>query len=123
MLSNITSFLSNTFLGDGVDDQEGEQRGQTDDETRQPEVASASRYLPTIKDVLVVKAMLLKGKRLPIEMVDLVLDHAEYWPHTTAFVEPRPGGNGLLSIYGGQHDNENRFLVGTPCSPPPWFSA
>ena len=35
----------------------------------------------------------LKGflvKRLPVELVDLVLDHAEYWPHTTT-IRPRLG--------------------------------
>ena len=46
-----------------------------------------SRF-PTIGIIIWVKSLLIK--RLPIELVELVLDHAEYWPHTTT-VRPRLG--------------------------------
>lgn len=49
-------------------------------------------YEPDVMDVLVVKAMLINGLHLPPEIVDCIIDQAEYWPHTTSSVE-----------YGGQH--------------------
>ena len=63
-------------------------------------------YEPSILDVLVVKAMLCKAWTLPVELVDTILDLAEYWPHTTSEWEGRP-----LPIYGGHADRENVFLV------------
>lgn len=36
---------------------------------------------PTMSTILWLKTFLLK--KLPLELVELVLDHAEYWPHTT----------------------------------------
>jgi len=111
MLSSVINFLSNTVgLGDDVDGQEDDRSEGTNDDASVSEEAPASRYLPTVKDVMVVKAMLLKAISLPIEIVDLVLDHAEYWPHTTAFVQPHPLGSGTLSIY-GTREGGNRFLV------------
>ena len=44
-----------------------------------------NRY-PSMGTILWVKSFLIK--RLPLELVDLVLDHAEYWPHTTT-IKPR----------------------------------
>ena len=37
---------------------------------------------PSMSTILWLKKFLLK--KLPLELVELVLDHAEYWPHTTA---------------------------------------
>lgn len=41
-------------------------------------------------DVLAVKQLFLKRKPhpLPAELIDLIIDHAEYWPHTTSFPNP-----------------------------------
>lgn len=44
-------------------------------------------YEPSALDVVVVKAMLTNGLRLPAEIVLSVLDHAEYWPHTTTTLD------------------------------------
>ena len=41
-------------------------------------------YLPSYADVFVVKAMLGHAGNLPLELVDAIIDHAEYWPHTHA---------------------------------------
>ena len=43
---------------------------------------------PTVSIIIWFKSFLIK--RLPLELVELVLDHAEYWPHTTT-VKPKLG--------------------------------
>ena len=43
---------------------------------------------PTMSTIVWLKTFLIK--RLPLELVELVLDHAEYWPHTTT-VKPKLG--------------------------------
>jgi hypothetical protein len=53
-----------------------------------------SAHEPTIADVLVVKAMLTKGLSLPIEIIDTIVDLAEYWPHTTAKASLAPIARG-----------------------------
>lgn len=43
---------------------------------------------PSMITIFWLKSLLIK--RLPLELVELVLDHAEYWPHTTT-IKPRLG--------------------------------
>ncbi|KAL8709722.1 MAG: hypothetical protein Q9220_005508 [cf. Caloplaca sp. 1 TL-2023] len=43
----------------------------------------ASPLGPSMLDVITIKRILL-GLRLPLEIVDLILDHAELWPHTSS---------------------------------------
>jgi hypothetical protein len=38
---------------------------------------------PSPNDVLEVKNVLLEAFTLPLEIIDLVIDYAEYWPRTT----------------------------------------
>lgn len=58
---------------------------------------------PTILDVLAVKKILseLKPHPLPAELIDIIIDHAEYWPHTTSLPHPacraHQGGNILVT--------------------------
>ena len=62
---------------------------------------------PSVADVLVVKAMLIKALSLPPEIVDYLIDLAEYWPHTTAgisFESP-------TTVARGASPMENAFLV------------
>ena len=106
MMASITSLLNNAMSFGSRDSV-----GESEDESQTTE-ASASQYLPSVPDVMVVKAMLLKSIQLPIEIVDLVLDYAEYWPHTTAYVKPGAARNTPLATYGGSNENDNRFLVG-----------
>ena len=43
-------------------------------------------HLPTVADVLEVKAILQrfsKSSVLPLEIIDIIIDEAEYWPHTS----------------------------------------
>lgn len=73
---------------------------------------SSSPYFPTISDVLAVKSLLLtfpQSSRLPIELIDIIIDYAHYWPHTSTTLavpvcitgkHPRTGGhaNDLLIV-------------------------
>ena len=40
-------------------------------------------HRPSIQDVLDVKAFLFEKATLPVELLDTIIDYAEYWPHTT----------------------------------------
>lgn len=68
-----------------------------------PEDAPGS-FEPSAMDVTVAKIMLQQGLRLPPEVVLSVLDFAEYWPHTTAFMD-----RGVTVVSG--RERENRFIV------------
>lgn len=59
---------------------------------------------PTVADVLVVKAILIQTS-LPLELIDAIIDYAEYWPHTSAPIR-------LLSR-AGEPFNPNYFLTRT----------
>lgn len=64
---------------------------------------------PSAADAVVVRLMLLKGKQLPIELVDVILDQAEYWPHESASTSQSqiiPGGNPAI---------ESALLVSLTC--------
>src|SRR4051812_24918155 len=70
----------------------------------------SDRYQPSIEDVLTVKDVflsLLPETPLPLELIDAIIDLAEYWPHTSTTLPPdrretyvRAGG-----------DDENRFML------------
>lgn len=44
-------------------------------------------YSPTVKDVFRVKATL--RAKLPLEIIDVIIDFAEYWPHVTGRMKKR----------------------------------
>lgn len=64
-------------------------------------------YRPTPIDIVVVRILLSRGKRLPPELVDAIFDHAEYWAHSTTEVACR------TQIAGGNSETEDMFLVRT----------
>ncbi|TPX11102.1 uncharacterized protein E0L32_007963 [Thyridium curvatum] len=68
---------------------------------------------PSAMDVLIVKAMLQKGLKLPAEIVDSLLDHAEYWLHTTAVADFSQEYGDAVRVLGGRSTGENKFLVRT----------
>lgn len=60
---------------------------------------------PSAADAVVVRLMLLKARQLPIELVDVILDQAEYWPHESASTsQPQ-------IIRGGNQAIESALLV------------
>ena len=62
-------------------------------------------YEPSIEDVFSVKTILSGNFELPLELVDTIIDHAEYWPHTSVIRT----GEALTVQAGAGH--ENQFLV------------
>jgi hypothetical protein len=69
---------------------------------------------PSIDDVLDMKDFFLKNAKLPIEIIDLIVDFAEYWPHTTTIRT----GEGDFRVRGGDSKLENKLLVGLSFSCP-----
>ena len=67
---------------------------------------SSGMYEPSIDDVYAVKAVLFDESHLPLELIDTIIDFAEYWPHTST----RRTGEELL-IAAGAPARENKFLV------------
>lgn len=67
-------------------------------------------YEPTVLDVLVVRAMLNKTLSLPPELIDDVIDWAEYWPHSTVVGDYRARPK---TVTGGSRRSgpESAFLV------------
>jgi hypothetical protein len=74
--------------------------------------SSAGRhpYEPTVADVLVTKAMLTKALTLPPEIVDTIVDLAEYWPHTTTEINSTVVARGNNQMRTAPHA-EDLFLV------------
>lgn len=70
-------------------------------------VCEPSRYNPSVKDVMSVKGYLFETFNIPIELIDKMIDYAEYWPHTTTCTD-------TPTIIRAQRDNENKLVVGVP---------
>jgi hypothetical protein len=66
---------------------------------------TSDRYKPSVEDVVHVKEAMHSKSRLPYELIDAVVDMAEYWPHTTTIL-PRS-----VIVKGGRHFEENQLLV------------
>lgn len=64
-------------------------------------------HYPSTSDILSVKDVLMK--RLPIEVVDAIIDLAEYWPHTT--VTWSLSENLDSHPFPAQNRNENELVV------------
>lgn len=65
---------------------------------------------PSVDDVLTVKEILMQVAKMPVEIADLVIDHAEYWPHSTIGVQ----NNNVRSLVAHGQSNarrENIFVV------------
>lgn len=68
------------------------------------------RYIPSIEDVLATKDTLFKNFKLPIELIDTIIDFAEYFPRTSICrsggeLHVRAGGSGRAG------STEDRFIV------------
>lgn len=71
---------------------------------------SSDRYRPSVRDVIGIKEALHKKSTLPYELVDTIVDMAEYWPHTTTTTQQE------TRVRAG-HDRENMFIVSPNLSP------
>jgi hypothetical protein len=70
-----------------------------------------AEHQPSLADVLVVKAMLSQGLKLPVELVDVILDHGEYWVHSSSSLSSVESGSGQSIVVGVRRANENRFIL------------
>ncbi|KOS16955.1 hypothetical protein ESCO_004925 [Escovopsis weberi] len=61
-------------------------------------------FKPSPIDIEVVRAMLIKARRLPPHVLDMVFDFAEYWAHSTTVLRTLP------HVYGSDV-SENSFLL------------
>jgi len=68
------------------------------------EEAMAAEYRPSVQDVLDIKTFLFEKSALPVELLDTIIDYAEYWPHTTVKTTTS------TSVMAGAN-RENRFIV------------
>lgn len=67
---------------------------------------------PRLSDIIEVKNMLLKAYALPLDIVDAIVDYAEYWPHTTMSTkEPSWARAGARPHSPSPGTSEDRFVV------------
>lgn len=81
------------------------------DHTTSPQNQASAQFEPLPVDVMVVRAMLTRALNLPPEMLDLIIDHAEYWPHTESCMSHTRRQVRITSSRRGQ---ENVMLLRTP---------
>ncbi|KAK2048784.1 hypothetical protein LZ31DRAFT_515589 [Colletotrichum somersetense] len=72
------------------------------------------RYKPTPIDVVVVRIMLEKASKLPPEVMDIIIDEAEYWAHSEASIHhPSTALRDTLRVVGTTSE-ENKLLLRCP---------
>ena len=73
--NSLTNMFSNANLSDSAKAAGKRRRGEYEN----------GYYHPSVDDVMTAKDILLglpKHSLLPLELVDTIIDHAEYWPRT-----------------------------------------
>lgn len=71
-------------------------------------------YLPLPIDVIVVREMFSRSTQsLPREIIDAILDHAEYWAHSSNYADYKS----RLRIAGSTR-GQDKLLVGYTCGLP-----
>lgn len=65
---------------------------------------------PTPKDCIKVKNIIAKASNFPPEVVDIVMDFAEYWACSVASIDYTVTASRCHTIHGGR-SNENQLLV------------
>ena len=72
----------------------------------EPGAAEHEEYSPSVDDVFRVKANIFEKTRLPIDLIDSIIDYAQYWPHTTTVTTSE------TIVRTGRNQIENVFIVG-----------
>ena len=67
-------------------------------------------YEPTVADVMVTRMLIQRGAKLPPEIVNAIIDMAEYWPHSTTEVDYLSELARPIEA-SGSRATQNRFLV------------
>ena len=89
---------------------------ESENESVDDNVDQKLEFHPTETDVFTVRNFLFSLEILPLELVDVILDLAEYWPRVYAKLE---GGDGTLRIEAGTNNSNNgsELCVLTPPIP------
>ncbi|KXJ93876.1 hypothetical protein Micbo1qcDRAFT_201819 [Microdochium bolleyi] len=97
-------------LGAILPSEQGQAETPKEEETAQQQSDQDQVFYPTLDQVKEAK-VILADKRLPPEIVNMIMDKAEYWASTKTAVNFRDLGMRVLSISGGYPQGENRFLL------------
>jgi hypothetical protein len=81
-----------------------DRRRATDSIARRPPMYPPA--MSALADVLEAKNDLHTGLKIPMELVDAILDFAKYWPHTTTVRR-----SGEMTIRTGRGHREEEFIV------------
>lgn len=83
-------------------------QGPPDESSEEP--AEKPPYQPTPVDIQVAWKMVTAATKFPSDIVDDILDHAEYWAHSSNYIDFQEEHQAQLRI-AGTSKMENRFLV------------
>ncbi|KAL1894903.1 hypothetical protein Sste5346_005590 [Sporothrix stenoceras] len=100
----------------GADGNGDRSEGDSDTDTDSDAMSYGGFYEPSYADVLVAKAMLQRCGGLPLELVDDIVDMAEYWPKTHVevdFYENRRNGI-FVPPRQSRNTGKNQFILRTP---------
>lgn len=98
------------------DHPESDEDEDEDDDDNSDAMSYGGFYEPSYADVLVAKALLQRCGRLPLELVDDIVDMAEYWPKTHVevdFYENRRNGI-FVPVRQSRNTGKNQFILRTP---------
>ncbi|KAI0521591.1 hypothetical protein F5B22DRAFT_634494 [Xylaria bambusicola] len=88
----------------------------------QPPPELKNSHEPTPKQCAEVKEILAKTANFPPELIDIIMDFAEYWACSAASIDYSATSNKQFSVHGGRYD-ENQFLLRTePLGLSTWHS-
>jgi hypothetical protein len=77
--------------------------------------ARNGKFNPTVTDVLVAKAMLAAHTKLPLEVVNMIIERAEYWVVDGIGLVCDEMRGGSMRMHGNM-PNADRFLVSSSSS-------
>lgn len=75
----------------------------------QPPPELKNTHEPTLKECIEVKQALAEAANFPPELIDIIMDFAEYWACSAASIDYSVTSRKQLGIHGGHRENE--FLV------------
>lgn len=74
-------------------------------------------FYVSLIDIIVSRAMLMRAKRLPPDVVDNIFDYAEYWAHSSNEFDYQKEHGSALKIL-GTSVTQDRLLVSDQASKP-----
>lgn len=91
-------------------------QGQNNGQSPAPGWFSRPRqpFQPGVVDVVVVKAMMGKSLSLPPEILDIIIDYAEYWACTEASIAFTSANRPRINGSGRGVGSENKLLIRSP---------